>query len=209
MEPVPHDQKILTRIDRDEKERERDRERGESRPPTSTPSSSSLSTTTTTKSAMEGGSEREREEGGKSGGGGEVSTDCKMAVCFMDHITKAVERSFSSITEEEERKEKEKVSANIERRQTGKTIQWGAAVMKALPVWNHWSFTWFLFPVVLFFSLLFFSIFCLSSFESFKMCFLSHIFLKPPYVFTVHGVSNVVNGPGQWQLGCYYVWKII
>jgi hypothetical protein len=154
MEPVPNDEKILMRIDRDEKERERVRERGESRPPTSTPSSSSSSTTTTTKCAMEGGGEREEE--GKRGGGGEVSTDCKMAVCFMDHITKAVERSFSSITEEEERKEKEKVSADIESKQTGKTMQWGAAVMKALPVWNHWSFTWFLFPVVLSFSLLFF-----------------------------------------------------
>ncbi|XP_076456173.1 uncharacterized protein LOC143290534 [Babylonia areolata] len=39
------------------------------------------------------------------------STADPMAICFMDHIEKAVERSFSTITEEEERKEKEKVLA--------------------------------------------------------------------------------------------------
>ena len=37
-----------------------------------------------------------------------------MSVCFMDHITRAVETSFSKITEEEERKEREKALAQKE-----------------------------------------------------------------------------------------------
>ncbi|KAK7482444.1 hypothetical protein BaRGS_00026261 [Batillaria attramentaria] len=55
-----------------------------------------------------------------------------MAVCFMDHIEKAVERSFSSITEEEERKEKEKALAAREamREADGKQPSWGTRQAK-------------------------------------------------------------------------------
>lgn len=54
-------------------------------------------------------------------------------VCFMDHIEKAVERSFSSITEEEERKEKEKDFAGKEggKESEPKTLSWSTRPLKS------------------------------------------------------------------------------
>ena len=51
-------------------------------------------------------------------------------LCFMDHIEKAVERSFSSITEEEERKEKEKVLAAAAKAGENKVSSWNPRVSK-------------------------------------------------------------------------------
>lgn len=77
---------------------------------TSETENSKVSATDGSKSTNEGGSDRKVEP---------------MTLCFMDHIEKAVERSFSSITEEEERKEKEKVLAAAAR-----------AVENKMPSWN-------------------------------------------------------------------------
>ena len=65
---------------------------------------------------------------------GEAKSDRRMepvAICFMEHIEKAVERSFSSITEEEERKEKEKaLVSHTSKDGENKQVNWGQWVSK-------------------------------------------------------------------------------
>lgn len=57
----------------------------------------------------------------------------QLPICFMDHIEKAVERSFSSITEEEERKEKEMAEAAAQealRESSTKTPAWNVQLSR-------------------------------------------------------------------------------
>ena len=73
---------------------------------------------------MESGKGRETESGKASSEGGWDRRVEPVTLCFMDHIEKAVERSFSSITEEEERKEKEKTLAAAAKVADSKALGW-------------------------------------------------------------------------------------